>query len=142
MRNVFIATVAKLSVCLFMNIEFLSINHMVTRGQKIWIIIDTNAQNVRTFLKAAAKDVVDAEIPGSPEEKKEPCPCFHLRKNFFFSPDWLTRHGILFNIIIQQQGDLVITDGDAFHQIINTEENVTVARNLCTDVRFISRYSI
>ena len=100
---------------------------MSSRQQKIWIIIDTNAQNLRKVLKGAAKEVVKAEIPGSSEEKKKPCPCFHLRENFFFTPEWLIRHGLLLSIIIQPKGDLVITGSGAFHQIINIEENVTLA---------------
>jgi len=99
---------------------------------KWWIVIDTDPKNVHKFLTDASGAVV--HIPGCSEAGYEPCYCFHLQKSFFFSPEWLIRHDIKFVIIMQGVGDIVITDTHAFHETINFAPNVSMARNLCTNV--------
>jgi len=99
---------------------------------KWWIVIDTDPENVHKFLIDASGAVV--HIPGCSETGHEPCFCFHLQKSFFFTPEWLIRHNIKFVIIMQGVGDIVITDTHAFHEIINFAPNVSMARNLCTNV--------
>ena len=112
--------------------ELLSICQMFTDGDKFWLSPHTDSENLENFIREASLEVT--KMRGSPEYGKEPCHCFHINKAFFFSPKWLLEHGIRFSIILQQRNDIVITDTNGFHEIINTVENVTMARNLCIGV--------
>ena len=116
--------------------ELLSINHMATTdGQKIWLVLKRSRQNIARFIDIASRQVTKAGIAGNVEEGKDPCPAFHLPKAFFFSPKWLIKNGIGFHLIIQEFNDIVITDTYGFHEVVNPTANVTLARNLCIDVR-------
>ena len=107
---------------------------MLTDGQKVWVVLKRSRKNIARFIHIASHQVVEAGITGNDEEGQEPCPAFHLPKNFFFSPKWLIEHEIGFNIIIQEFNDVVITDVHGFHEVVNPCANVTIARNLCIDV--------
>lgn len=102
--------------------------------KKGWIVANSDPENVHNLLTAMSTEVVSCRIPGCSEQGQKPCPCFHVQKSFFFSPEWLIRHNIRFVIILQSPGDIIITETHAFHEIVNFAPNVTVARNLCTNV--------
>jgi len=93
-----------------------SINQMIHSGIKIWIVLDADVNNINHFLNCAGKALG--------------CRAWYYKKQHAFIPETLSNWGVKYAIIWQNDVDIVVTESLGFHQIVNVENNINIARGL------------
>ena len=107
-----------------------SLNYQVFGKQKVWYGVDKeNIPKVQDFLRKKCK------------YESEMCPVFHRHKQSFIDMAELAKENIPVYKVVQNPGDIIITN--SFHQGVNLGYNLNVAINIFLgikeEINFISR---
>ncbi|KAJ8671604.1 hypothetical protein QAD02_002863 [Eretmocerus hayati] len=95
-------------------------NYQSSWPAKLWIIVVDN-QNLIQVVRKVYK----------PPKKSRESICQYIlhHKNLFLSVNFLKKHGIRYEVILQAPGDCVYVFPGVFHQVINLTPNVAEAKN-------------
>ncbi|KAJ8686234.1 hypothetical protein QAD02_022028 [Eretmocerus hayati] len=95
-------------------------NYQSSWPAKLWIIAVDNQKFIR---------VVRTVYKPPKKSSESICQYILHHKNLFISVDFLKKHGIRYEVILQAPGDCVYVFPGVFHQVINLTPNVAEAKN-------------
>ena len=104
-----------------------SVNILLWGAPKFWLIVSHEfRRDVEKHLKHVLMSRPDCR------NAWDRCENVTFHKNIVVTPAWLRNHGIPYQIIVQNLGDIVFVRSGALHQVVNVGNNICVAVNVGT----------